>query len=147
MIAALDARFDGPEFREVRRRAASYLAIPSNPDQAGAEAARAVVNFFESVGFLYNKSVIDAESAWHFFGSWVLPYYIASQALRAKGAAGDPTVYCEFEKLYKAVKRIEEERHPSGDVIHITGPEAIAEFLEAERGLQMKVLPGAVPRT
>lgn len=77
-IAALDARFESPEFREIRRRAAAYHLAESKDDRAGEEAAITVINFFETIGFLQEKKVLDSNMVWHFFASWLIPYYVAS---------------------------------------------------------------------
>jgi len=145
IVAALDVRFEGPELRELRRQAAAYLSKPSPNDQAGREAARAIINFFETLGFLHAKGVVDAESAWHFFGSWLLPYHAATKTLRVQISEGDPNVFSEFGKIYSAVEDVEKSRHPSNDTSHIIGPDALERFLLQEAGLEMKSLPSTVP--
>ena len=80
-IAAMDTRFESAEFREVRKRAATYLATKPAADPAGRESVLGVLNFFETLGFLFAKHIVDAKTVWHFFGTWLLPYYATSKSL------------------------------------------------------------------
>ena len=145
-ISALDARFDGPELREVRRRAAAYFLDPKPDDVEGTEAAQHLMNFFETLGFLYEKQVIDDESVWHFFASWILPYYRESQALRTEIAKDDPNVYSSFRKVYDAVRKCEERRHASRQSVHILADDAVRAFLVEEAALATKSLPHTTPQ-
>lgn len=61
-IAQMDSRWDSPEFREMRRRASRFLIDPvAETKSSGEEAVRTVLNFFETLGFLERKKVVDAE--------------------------------------------------------------------------------------
>lgn len=145
MMAALDSRFENPEIRDLRRRAAAWLQNQNPEDREGREAASGVINFFETLGYLYGKRAVDADGVWHFFASWLLPYYAATEHLRREIADGDRNVFCEFDKIYLAVKKIEERKHLSNDTLHIVGPDALRKFLAAESCLKTANIPATTP--
>lgn len=138
LIANFDNRFETQEFREIRRNASTYLLDPDDGGAEGREAVCAVINFFETLGYLYSKGTIDKESVWHFFSSWLIPYYVASETVRFEKSENDSNVYIEFKKLYDVVTKEEIKRHPSNGLNHITDEDAIKEFLTSEAKLHMK---------
>jgi hypothetical protein len=144
-IAALDSRFESPEFREVRRRAAAHLSAPDSPTDGGEEAVRTVLNFFEAVGFLYSSKLVTAKSVWVFFSSWLIPYYAATENLSTTLRLEDPNSYSELERLHRDVCKIERKAHPSGDVSYLTTPEALRTFLHREASLELRALPSTAP--
>lgn len=103
-IASLDSRFESPEFREIRRRAAMYFLNPNHTDRAGYEAASTVLNFFETVAFLHGRRVVDTEVVWHFFASWLLQYYFAADQLIASCQTVDPACYEKLTLLYESIR-------------------------------------------
>jgi len=113
------------------------LLNPGAGDRAGEEAARTVLNFFETIGFLHGKKVVETETIWHFFVSWLLPYYFASDEVISMVRSRDPNSLTELERLFHAVRRIEESRHPSKDSVHLITPSALKGFLEEEASLEL----------
>lgn len=137
-LLTFDARFSAAEMRALRRRGAVFLlaCIDGEPDDAeGRLAAKAVLNFFEAIGFLHSKGVVDAGSIWQFFAPWLLCYFEASKQFRARVAKGDPFVYCELERVFEAVKRVEEKKHPTHQLLHMTSAKALRSFLSEESKL------------
>jgi hypothetical protein len=111
ILAQMDSRFDGAEFRDVRSRAATWLSAGSDgADIEGEVATRELLNFFETLAYLYSKAVITAESAYHYFGSWILPYYEASRTFVKREQVRDQNCYGEFFALREAVFQIEREK-------------------------------------
>lgn len=145
IIRAMDARFESSDFRELRRCAALHLIHKPENDPAGREALLGVLNFFETLGFLYAKKVVDAYSLWHFFGSWLLPYYSASSHIVDEMRTKDPSIYSELGPLYKAVCEVEKEKHPSKDTLHMLSRESIDEFLHIQSVLPTTPRPSSTP--
>ena len=80
ILIKLDQRFDSADFREHRRRAAAFLGdFEHSKSGHGLEALHSVLGLFETIAFFHEKNLIDAESAWTFFGHWALPYYLISK--------------------------------------------------------------------
>lgn len=134
-VLELEKRFEESEFRDIRKAAATFLLDSSAGSPEGEGSAVTVINFFECLGLLHRKAVLDDELVWHFFSGWLLPYYCAAhQSIITPRQGRDPNAYTEVDKLYRDMKRIEETKHPSGDTLHIITREAIHHFLEGEAG-------------
>jgi hypothetical protein len=113
VIAAMGVRFEGAEFRNTRSRAATFLLTKSPADDpAGKESLISLLRFFETLGFLYRQKVIDASSAWHFFGSrWT-------------------------------IVRVETRMHPTRDTAHLVSSHQVELFLKHEAALPLVPVPG-----
>ncbi|MGH8510112.1 MAG: DUF4760 domain-containing protein [Gammaproteobacteria bacterium] len=144
-VRAMDARFESSEFRDLRRRAALYLIEKPQNDPSAREALVGVLNFFETLGFLYAKKVVDAYSVWHFFGSWLMPYYSASKHVIDELRTEDPSLYSDLGPLYQAVSKVEARKHPSKDTLHILSREAMDELLRSETVLPTTPRPSTTP--
>jgi hypothetical protein len=144
-IRWMDARFQSPEFRELRQRAASHLIEKPEMDSPGREALYEVLNFFETLAFLCTKDVTEAYSVWHFFGSWLMPYYSASKDIIVLRRKDCPSLWSDMEGLYKAVCEIETGHHPSKDTHHVISETAINEFLKRETVLPTMPRPSTAP--
>src|SRR6266498_2944619 len=59
-VRSMDVRWESTEFREQRRRAATFLIAKDGTDDLGKEALYGVLNFFETLGFFYSKKITDA---------------------------------------------------------------------------------------
>ncbi len=101
-VMNLRERFDAPRMRAARRHLADHLLRHAHEDLANVE----VVNFFELVGTLTHRRVLDADLVWEAFGSWIEAYYWAIRnpadlvgQLRSK--LSDPWLYHEFEWLHQ----------------------------------------------
>jgi hypothetical protein len=99
-VMNLRERFDSERMRAVRRHLADRLVRQAHQDIASME----VVTFFELVGTLTHRRVLDDELVWEAFGNWVTGYY---RALRhpvdligqLRTNLKDPLVFHEFEWL------------------------------------------------
>jgi hypothetical protein len=141
IISSLDARFESADFRELRKRAATFLQSGTTDDRAGKEAIYGVLNYFETIGFISNRGAIDAEAVWNFFGSWLPQYYFAAKHLIAECQQKDPNLYIELEKIYKAICKVEAKRHPSGNALHMFSKEDIDRFLYIESAITLTARP------
>jgi hypothetical protein len=134
-ITGLDRRFDSPEFRKTRREAATFLLRTSSDDDSEDGALFDVLDFFETVGYLWRKKLIDTETAWHFFASWLLPYVAASESIIAHSRKDDPSLFRELDKMFIEVKYFERTQHPSHEADHLLSRDSIADFLRSEAAL------------
>lgn len=116
-VMALRERFDGARMRAVRRHLADRLLKQAHQDIASME----VVTFFELVGTLTHRRVLDDDLVWEAFGTWVAAYYWALRNPvdligQTRTALEDPLVFHEFEWLHSRIQEI--------DVQHLGTPSA-----------------------
>jgi hypothetical protein len=139
LASHLDAKFEMPEFRDTRRRAAQRLRMDDEHDETGLDAIRDVLNFFETLGFLYRKNAIGSELAWHYFASWLVPYWHAAAWYVKERQETDPNCYREIPDLVNAIMNVEKGKRGSRkDLLHFTSADAIRGFLEFEAQLPLK---------
>jgi len=136
-VMNLRERFDSPRMRAARRHISERLLKGAHQDISNLE----VVTFFELVGTLTHRKVLEDDLVWEAFGGWITSYYWALRNpvdmvadLRQKMA--DPLIFHEYEWLYHRMVAIDREFvGPEVD----TGPQLTEEsrrFLERESGLE-----------
>lgn len=133
IVSRLDGEFRAPSFKKVRSSAAFFFG-----DETASHLendARELLSFFEKVAFLYKKKAIDANVIWHFFGSWILPYYHAARAYVTRLQRDDPNVFRDFDELYEAVHQIEEEQRLYRDADIFSKADYQSAFLARESTL------------
>jgi hypothetical protein len=71
-----------------------------------------VAGFFERVGLLMRRGIVDREMVWSEFSCFVLNYYaaLADSIQRERQGEEDPTLYTEFEGLYRQMLPLTTER-------------------------------------
>jgi len=135
-VMNLRERFDSGRMRAVRRHLADRLIHQAHQDIASME----VVTFFELVGTLTHRRVLDLDLVWEAFGNWVTGYY---RALRhpvdligqLRTSFGDPLIFHEFEWLNDRI--LEVDRHQSGPVPSSSNPDEDAlRMLRRESALE-----------
>lgn len=99
-VMALRERFDAPHLRRARRQLAEHLLKEVPEDIVNVE----VGAFFELIGTLTRRRVLDDELIWEAFGSWVSAYHYALRHPvdligRAREALHDPLLLHDFEWL------------------------------------------------
>ena len=134
IITQLDSRFETPEFRETRRRAAAHLLASDPSDRAGYEAVRVVLNFFETAAFLWRRKAVPADAIWHYFGSWLLPFWVASASRIADARQDDPNCYADLDLLRDAVAKVERKKLGRAQ-LGLASKQAVQEFLKEEASL------------
>lgn len=123
-VMALRERFDGQRMRAARRHLADRLLRLAHDDIANVE----VVSFFELVGALTHRKVLDLDLVWEAFGTWVEGYYTALRKPvdlieQLRTTLHDPLVFHEFEWLYDHLVAIDRKR---------LGPEVFAQTETAD---------------
>jgi hypothetical protein len=109
-VMTLRERFDGGRMRAARRHLADRLLKQAHQDIASME----VVTFFELVGTLTHRRVLDDDLVWEAFGTWVAAYYWALRNPvdligQLRTSLEDPLVFHEFEWLHTRIQSIDRE--------------------------------------
>jgi hypothetical protein len=99
-VMNLRERFDSPRMRASRRHVSERLLRKAHQDISNIE----VVTFFELVGTLTHRKVLDRDLVWEAFGGWITSYY---WALRnpvdmigdLRRSMNDPLIFHEYEWL------------------------------------------------
>lgn len=146
-LTVLDARFESPDFRELRRKAAYFLKDGPVYDQAGREALSAVLNFFETIGFLLAKQAVDAETVWRFFGPRLVHYHAAAQDEIKTYRLTHPGAYLNLEKACKSMSRLKAGQRLFPDPASPLPLAGIRTFLEGETAIRSMPPPIWVPQT
>jgi hypothetical protein len=107
-ILALRDRYDTPQMRASRKRLSQHLLHSREPHDADI----GVVRFFEMLGFLTHRRVLDRRMVWNAFGGWVTSYYYllthpADRIAEWRKEFHDPMVFAEFEWLSREMMRID----------------------------------------
>jgi hypothetical protein len=110
-VMALRERFDGTRMRAARRHLSERLLKQEHQDIASIE----VITFFELVGTLTHRRVLDDDLVWEAFGTWVSAYYLAVRQPvdligQLRHDLSDPLLYHEFEWLYKRLIELDQEQ-------------------------------------
>ena len=137
-VMTLRERFDGARMRAVRRHLADRLLRQAHQDIASLE----VVTFFELVGTLTHRKVLDDDLVWEAFGTWVGAYYWALRNPidligQTRASLSDPLVFHEFEWLNHRLEELDRKalgptaqpRDPEGDARRILTREAALESI------------------
>jgi hypothetical protein len=122
----LDPAFDSKELKLARKELARQLNPydPAKREEVNDDA----LNFFESVGTLYKRSLLDDELATTSFSYWATRYWQAAKVYVAdeRRAKHDQDLYADFEEFAKAMQKGEQ---PLSDA-------DLKEFLAEEEALE-----------
>ena len=118
LLTRLEDRFHSPGFLGRRRSAARHvmdtLIGEDGTIEAGVfdRASYDVANFFEEVGYLHKRGVLQTESVWHTFGSSARVYWAVygPTVLKVREEQADPVFYEDFERLQRLVTDLGGER-------------------------------------
>jgi len=137
-VMALRERFDSAHMRASRRHLSERLLAETRDDISSVE----VVTFFELVGMLTHRGLLDRELVWEAFASWVVAYYWAVRhptdlIAKLRTDLQDPLLFHEFEWLHEAVVSIEVHRE-------LSSPAAVENEALARRILELEAKLGSV---
>src|SRR5208282_4179454 len=136
-VMNLRERFDSPRMRASRRHLSERLLKQAHQDISNLE----VITFFERVGTLTHRKVLEDDLVWAAFGGWISAYYWALRNpvdmvgdLRTR--MKDTLIFHEFEWLHHRVITID--RHRLGPLADAGAPAAedAALFMERESKLE-----------
>jgi hypothetical protein len=124
----VDPKFNSKELKLARKKLAHQLD-PYDPGKR-AEIDDDVLEFFESVGALYNRNLLNKELAASSFSYWAIHWWEVAKAYVAdeRRAEHDESVYGEFEAFAKAMQK----HKPS------LSDADLKRFLAAEKALEIQ---------
>ena len=136
-VMDLRERFDSPRMRASRRHVSERLLKQAHQDISNLE----IITFFELIGTLTHRRVLEDDLVWEAFGGWVTSYYWSlrnpvDMIGQLRSAMRDPLIFHEFEWLHGRVQAIDRQRTGSSEAAGLA-PEAEAErFLLRESALE-----------
>jgi hypothetical protein len=132
-VLRLESSFCSKDMISKRKKMMSTIKKSPN-DFAKMDALRDVFDFFEDLGLMFRKGVIPKDIVWSNYCYWILNYWTALHGYVdwARNKENDPTLYCEFEYLYKKIQGYEVHRRKKKVVIT---PEMTVNFIEDELNL------------
>jgi hypothetical protein len=122
LIMRLYATFSGNEFQDawakVRERASDFENLDDIFDfdkKGGLREINQVCLFFEGIGILLQRKLVDTRMVEDLFGSSVARAWETLKAgvTKARKQLNDPTIYYYFEYLYNEVKKREQKLNQS----------------------------------
>ena len=138
MVTQLLDKYDSPQMREDRRQLASMLLEHLASGDGKMPEYAPVLGFFENVGLLARRRILDVEMLHNKFAFDLQRWYAALsrqgdliQSYREQ--LDEATIYCEIDGLCAAFARIDRKLGKRGG--KPVGMEAVGSFLEQERAL------------
>jgi len=136
-VMNLRERFDSPRMRASRRHVSERLLKRAHQDISNLE----VVTFFELVGTLTHRKVLEDDLVWEAFGGWVTSYYWAlrnpvDMIGELRTALKDPLIFHEFEWLHGRVKIIDRQRTGTNATEGLPAAAEAERFLTRESTLE-----------
>lgn len=125
-LLKLEERFTSESFKSKRHLAATDLLGKSEDGQS-----EDVFDFFETVGLLLRRKILDEETVHSTFFHWINLYWLAGQECIQQMRRDGRPVYSDFEDLYKKVHEFEKKKDPKSGDLKPT-PEVLDEYLEEE---------------
>lgn len=132
LILRLDTHFNSGEFRRKRNDAATGLLSGRLSTEAQRVAIDDVLNFFETVGFLTRRDVLDAEVAWNHFFYYMHRYMLSAKKYIETCRKEDPTLWEEFIEVYERLKEVEKRERRLSDKDLLLSDEDRRKFLNSE---------------
>lgn len=137
-VMALRERFDSGQLRSARKQLATHLLNNEHEDITNLE----VGAFFELVGTLTHRNVLDEDLVWEAFGGWVTNYYYALRHPvdligRARENMKDPWVLHEFEWLNDRIVGIDRAKMGAVQAAELEKEEESRFILKREANLDL----------
>jgi hypothetical protein len=135
MVLDLVNIFNSPEMKKHRSQFARKLL--ENRSSIDLRRDTPVLEFFEEIGYMTKRKVLDIGMVWNSFAWWLKPYYLAvidepDLIQEARNRAGAQSLFREIGWLYE--KTCEVSKKEQGILVP-PSMEDIQEFLEAEKQL------------
>jgi hypothetical protein len=136
-VRALHKEWSDAYFRRRRRALARSLKNGQGIEKDGEE----VLVFFETMGSLVHRGVLDKKLVWNEFAWDITHYWMACRHPRNeiqgwRDECADPTLWSEFEWLYHEVIRIDARKRRIPQARAEPSVVAVNEFLDSEATLE-----------
>ena len=107
-VMTLRERFDSDRMRAARRHLSQKLLAGAHEDIVSTE----VLTFFELVGALTRRRLLDEELVWEAFGTWITTYYLAVRRPvdligQIRDALKDPLVFQSLQWLSQRIEQLD----------------------------------------
>lgn len=107
-VMTLRERFDSDRMRAARRHLSQKLLASAHEDITSME----VLTFFELIGALTHRKVLDEGLVWEAFGTWITVYYLAIRSPvdlveQLRSSLKDPLVFHELEWLFRRIEALD----------------------------------------
>jgi hypothetical protein len=134
MVMDLVAKFEGREMREYRRLFANELLSGAELDLLGHVP---VLEFFEEIGYMTKRGVLDKGMVWNSFFWWLAPYFEQSErSIKIAREHLQSRVYFrEIEWLYRELCKVAAKEQGQQHYIP-RSPEFNAQFLRHEQAIR-----------
>jgi hypothetical protein len=138
-VIALRDRYDSPQLRRARRALATTLL--QEPSSAFPRAE--LLTFFELLGVMTHRKLLDRHLVWNAFGGWISSYYYGLTHPQDRIAAvrtrmGDPLAFAEFEWLHGVIHELDRKRLGAEVATTIEAAEEARAILQHEAELPLE---------
>ena len=138
-VMLLRERFDSPRMRLARKTLSHRLLNNLHEEVTNIEGGA----FFELVGALTHRKLLDEDLVWEAFGNWVTNYYYALRhpvdiVARGRSALKDPLIFHEFEWLNNRILRTDLQKLGSVHTAQIELEEESRAILRREESLDLE---------
>ena len=135
-VIILHDRFESKILQNCRKKLSQLLLRKGDLQQEDDD----VLVFFETMGLLTRKGILEKEMVWNEFCWEIVRYYLAltepkNQIATLRANASDHTLYENFEWLYKELLEIDAKRRKVTPEIAKARPKDVQEFLIGESTL------------
>jgi len=139
-VLTMRERFDSPRMRKARVHLSTRLLNNAQDDISNVE----VATFFELIGSMTRRKILDQDMVWEAFGGWITNYWWSLRTPvdligRIRSNTRDPLVFYSFEWLNERILEIDR-RKLGGAHAHLAPPaeEALA-AMRRESGIDLDV--------
>ena len=133
-----DARFRSPRMKRSRSNLAHILL--SNPENYDgmSDYADDILDYFENLGMMLRKRIVDEDFLWTFKGYWILCYWTGLEKYVewSRKRYHDGTLWSEFERLSGRISKVEIKNNGEAG----KSSEEMLEFLEDDE-LHLQIEP------
>jgi hypothetical protein len=139
-VLTMRERFDSPRMRKARVHISSRLLNNAQDDISNVE----VATFFELIGSMTRRKVLDSDMVWEAFGGWVTNYWWSLRnpvdlIERIRTQTHDPLVFYSFEWMNERILEIDR-RKLGGAHAHLAPPaEEARSTMQREAALDLDV--------
>lgn len=145
MVSDLVAKFEGSDMREYRRQFATDLLSGTNIDILGHVP---VLEFFEEIGYMTRRGVLDKGMVWNSFFWWLAPYYEQSRQhiVVAREHLQSNVYFRDIEWLYQELRRVAAKEQGQKQYLP-RSPAFNAQFLKYEVTIGLRSLQPGPPES
>jgi hypothetical protein len=136
MVMDLNKEFNSTEMRQYRRELASVLLAGRSPNLVD---NCPVLEFFEEIGYMTRRKILDGGMVWNTFSWWIEPYFLLCKAAitDARSETQSPMFFYETQWLYEYLSKLQQKYEKRPYIPRSN--DACRKFLEGERDLTLRV--------